>query len=67
MVTLKLNQGTLLSSCFEFLSALRYLKNLKKLSQSAVQKWISACVNFSHFQLWQAKWRTLLNDIWIST
>ena len=64
---LKLNQGTLPSSHFELLSALGYLKNLKKLSQSAVQIWISACVNFSHFQLWKARWRTLLNDIWIST
>ena len=52
---LKLNQGTLPSSHLKLLSALSHLKNLKKLNQSAVQKRISACVNFSHFQLWQAR------------
>ena len=64
---LELNQRTLSFSHFKLLSALRHLKNLKKLSQPEVQKWISACVDLSHFQLWQARWRTFLNGIWIST
>ena len=48
---LKLNQGTLSCSHIKLLSVLGHLKNLKNLSQSAVQKQISACMNFFPFSV----------------